>query len=281
MQLFNGTGDIITMHLSKEEQILYQHFNDMIQLSYQRGIPVYSQFNSLREAELASLALDEFYGKHWKEGEQVVSFGGYPDAERRILCFLPEQCNKETSIENFPICCVRIMPVNKRFCDRLNHRDYLGTIMNLGLTRDQIGDILVEQEKSDAHISSIGFIFCKKDKAELILELNRIKHTTVVSEIVDFRQMNWEPEFKEISGSVSSFRLDSVLSLAIRTSRSQGLTLIQSGNVFLNGRCCTENAKKLEEGDIFSVRGYGKFLFEKISTQSKKGRYHITIKQYI
>ena len=127
------------MHLSKEEQILSKHFNDMIHMSYHRGIPVFSQFTSLHEAELASQALDSFYGKQWREGEQMVSFGGYSDAERKILCFLPEH-GKVTAEEDFPICCVRIAPANKRFCDSLNHRDYLGAIMNLGLERGQIGD---------------------------------------------------------------------------------------------------------------------------------------------
>lgn len=268
------------MHLSKEEQILSKHFSDMIHMSYQRGIPVFSQFVSLNEAAIASGALDSFYGKQWHEGKQMISFGGYPDAERRVLCFLPEDGNRVEK-EDFPVCCVKIIPANRRFCDSLNHRDYLGAIMNLGLTRDQIGDILVRKEEDGGCSIHKAYIFCKRDKAKLIRGLTRIKHTTVVSEIVDFMLMDWQPEFKEIAGSVSSFRLDAVLSLAIRVSRSQGLELIQSGSVYLNGRCCTENAKNLKEGDIFSVRGYGRFTFAQISTQSKKGRYHVTVKQYI
>jgi len=270
----------VAMQLSKEEQILSKHFNDMIHMSYQRGIPVFSQFASLHEAELASQALDNFYGKQWHEGEQMISFGGYPDAERRVLCFLPEHGSNMLKTD-FPINCVRIMPANKRFCDSLSHRDYLGAIMNLGLARDQIGDILVKQEENGGCNISTAYVFCKQDKAGLLTELTRIKHTTVVSEIVDFVSMDWQPEFKEISGSVSSFRLDAVLTLAIRASRSQGLALVQAGSVFLNGRCCMENAKNLKEGDIFSVRGYGRFVFAQINTQSKKGRYHITVKQYI
>ncbi len=271
----------VVMHLSKEEQILLKHFSDMIHMSYQRGIPVFSQFVSLHEVELASQALDDFYGKQWYEGEQVVFFGGYQDAERKIICFLPGQSDIEVGEEDFPVCCVRAMPVNKRFCDSLNHRDFLGAIMNLGLTRDQIGDILVKQEENMGCHTSTGYIFCKQDKAGLLEELTRIKHTTIVSQVVDFTLMDWQTEFKEIAGSVSSCRLDAVLSLAARVSRSQGLALVQSGSVFLNGRCCTENAKKLTEGDILSVRGYGRFLFAGISTQSKKGRYHVTVKQYI
>lgn len=269
------------MHLSKEEQILLQHFNDMIQLSYQRGIPVYSQFAGLHETALAYKAMDDFYHGSWQEGRQAVLFGGYPDAERRIICFLPEQGDCYMDDLDFQVACVRIKPANKRFCDTLSHRDYLGTVMNLGLTRDQIGDILVKHEEEGACQASTGYIFCKREKAGLLTGINRIKHTTVVSESISGEEFTWEPEFREISGSVSSFRLDAVLSVAVKTSRSQGLLLIQAGNVFLNGRCCTENAKKLAEGDVFSVRGYGKFIFEKISARSKKERYHIILKQYI
>ncbi len=270
------------MHLTKEEQILLQHFNDMIQLSYQRSIPVYSQFCSLSELELAYQALEEFYGKFWKEGEQFITFGGYPDAERKIICFLPQQefssgYQAIPRSEDFPICCVQAEPVNKHFCDSLNHRDFLGAVMHLGITRNQIGDIVVRQENR----VSTGYIFCKKDKAELLLRIDQIKHTTVAAQLADFNRFSKKTEFMEITGSVSSFRLDAIIALAIHSSRSKALALIQAGNVFLNGRCCTENAKKGKEGDVFSIRGYGKFLFEKASTLSKKGRYHIIIKKYI
>lgn len=269
------------MHFSKEEQILFQHFNDMINLSYQRGIPVYSHFVSLREMTLVCQALDIFYDKKWQEGKQAVFYGGYSEAERKMVCFLPAKQDNFCFKPDFSISCVRIMPANKKFCDKLNHRDYLGTIMSLGLTRDQIGDIVVKNEGNDAHQAATAYVFCKSDKADLLTELNRIKHTTVIAEIISCEELEWTPEFKEISGSVSSFRFDAVLSLAINVSRSQGLALIQEGSVFLNGRCCTENAKKLVEGDVFSIRGYGKFIFEKVSTMSKKGRFHIIVKQYI
>lgn len=269
------------MQRSKEEQILLQHYQDMIQLSYQRGIPVYTQFAGLSEQGLAYQALDAFYGKSWQEGCQVVLFGGYSEAERKLFCFLPDSGEFSEEQLDFPISCVSIRPVNKRFCDALNHRDYLGTIMNLGVTRDQIGDIVVKQERKEAYQTSTGYIFCKRDKAELIAGLTRIKHTTVAPEIIPCGDLDWTPEFKEHTGSVSSFRMDAVLSVAIGTSRSQGISLIQEGNVYLNGRCCTENAKRLEEGDVFSVRGYGKFIFERAGVQTKKGRYHIIVKQYI
>lgn len=267
------------MNLTKEEQILLKHFHDLINLSYQRSIPAYSQFCNMSELELAYQALDAFYGHvSVSEGVQYKLSGEYPEAERKIICFLPEDRPDLADTKDFPIACVCFSPANKKFCDELNHRDYLGTIMGLGITRDRIGDILVK--KDPVFKASTAYVFCKKDMVSLLEDINRIRHTTVVAKEVEFSSVDWEITYNTITGSVSSFRLDAILALAIRTSRSQTVTLIQSGKVFLNGRICTENAKKLEEGDIFSIRGYGKFRYDKANAISKKGRYHITVKQY-
>ena len=269
------------MHHLKEEQMLYQHYNDLIQISYQRGIPVFSQFAGLNDMELCFQALQSFYGNHWQEGKHAIFYGGYPEAERKVICFLPEETGCNIDYGAFPICCIRIVPANKKFSDNLNHRDYLGAVMNLGITRNQVGDILVKRGEEGSSLSGSAYLFCQKDKAGLLSEITRIRHTTVKACEVDFSETGWKPSFSEITGSVSSFRLDSILSLATKISRAQSLALIQAGSVFLNGRCCTENAKKLVAGDVFSVRGYGKFLFDKTNSLSKKGRYHTIVKQYI
>lgn len=267
------------MNLTKEEQMLFKHYQDLILTSYQRSIPTYSQFSSMNELALAYKALDAFYGLHIaKEDVHYKLYGGYPEAERKMICFLPEDENRVITTQDFPISCIEFAPANKKFCDALSHRDYLGTIMGLGITRDQIGDILVK--KDDVFQASKAYVFCKKDKEALLSGITRIKHTTVVTSTVDVCQLDWEVSMKTITGSVSSFRFDAIVALAIRSSRAQTLSLIQNGNVFLNGRMCTENAKKLEEGDVFSVRGYGKFIYDSANAISKKGRYHITVKQY-
>ena len=264
------------MRLTKEEEITLGHFKDSIQTAYQRSIPVYSNFMSLRERELAFQALEEFYGK-LAEGTQYIIYGGYDEAERQVICFLPPDGAWMPNKADFPISCIEISPANKRFSDDLNHRDYLGTVMGLGLTREQIGDILVDTEAA----APICYLFCIRDKAELIMDITRIKHTTVKAKEIDFQLSHWVQRYGDIIGSVSSHRLDAILALAVRISRGKALELIQSGNVFLNGRGCTENAKKLEPGDIFSVRGYGRFRFEETGRQSKKGRYPVLIKQYL
>lgn len=264
----------------KEEEMLYKHFKDLIQASYQRMIPMYSHFTGVHESAVGFLALEDFYGKNqYYEGVHYKLYGGYPDAERKVFCFMNGEQGFSVEEQDFPIRCVQISPVNKKFGEELNHRDYLGTILGLGLTRNQVGDILVE--KDEVFHTSSAYVFCKEDKAGLLTEMTRIRHTTIKAELVEFEHMNWQPAFREITGSVSSFRLDAILSLALKLSRSQVLLLVQNGNVVLDGRSCTENAKLLEEGMIFSVRGYGKYIFDKKGACTKKGRYQVKIRQYM
>lgn len=265
------------MQRSREEQIKRKRFQDLCRMAYQRGIPFYSDFVGLSEQELAYQAVSEQFPSLPQTACPLVAYGGYSDAERVILCFLPENGFPKPDPSLYPICCIRIAPVNHKFSEELTHRDYLGTVMGLGIERDQIGDIVVRHEKD----SVVAYVFCKQNKAELLLQLTRIRHTTVIAEQMDAQSLHWTPQYKDIPGSVSSLRLDAILSVAVRTSRTQGLQLIREGNIYLNGRCCTENAKILQDGDILSVRGYGKYLFCDTGSVSKKGRYQIIVKQYI
>lgn len=269
------------MQRSKEEQMTVKHFCDLCRMAYQKGIPLCSDFIGLAERDLVFQAVAEQFPSLRAEQYPVYFYGGYPDAERSIVCFLPQPDFPQPDLESIPICCIRIEPVHRKFSEDLTHRDYLGTVMGLGLERDQIGDIVVRQEGAGQLKTATAYVFCKQNKAKLLLELNRIRHTTVAAREVDASSLHWTPEYKEISGSVSSLRMDAVLSVAVRTSRTQGLQLIREGNVFLNGRCCTENAKLLQDGDILSIRGHGKYLFCYTGGVSKKGRYPIIVKQYI
>lgn len=268
------------MHLSKEEQISYNHFRDMYNVAYNRGIPVFSDFVGLNGIELVYSLLDEKKIPPDLYNSKILSYGGYDGAMYQMICFLPDNKYISVSKADFPISCVRISPVNNKFCDKLTHRDFLGAVMNLGIERNQVGDIVVK--KLDSHLNAYAaYIYCNSNKVQLIKSITKIKHTTVQSEVVTENNINSEQKYKEIQGSVASLRLDAILSVAIKTSRSQCLTHIRAGNVYINGRNCTENAKEIKNGDILTIRGYGKYLVETSENMTKKGRYHVLIKQYV
>lgn len=268
------------MHLSKDEQILYDHFEDMYDVAYNRGVPVYSDFMGLNGVELAYMLLDNKKIPKNMHNKKIYTYGGYDGAAYQIICFLPDNDYIEIKKSDFPISCVKISPVNNKFCDKLTHRDFLGAIMNLGIKRDQVGDIVVTELDSYSKAYA-AYIFCKANKEKLISSISRIKHTTVKTEIISNSNITIEQKFKEIPGSVASLRLDCIISVACKTSRSQCLTYIRSGNVFVNGRACTENAKEIKNGDIITIRGFGKYLIETSEMTTKKGRFHIKAKQYI
>ena len=194
---------------------------------------------------------------------------------------MPEVLYEQHDENSFPISCVKIEPANKKFCGELTHRDYLGTIMGLGIEREQIGDIVIKKEGTERNTYYNAYVFCRKSISELILGIERIKNTTVKTSLADGRELTLQQSYKEISGSVASLRVDSVVSVAVKTSRSKCLDIIREGKVYLNGRCCTENAKNISNNDIITVRGYGKFLIETSDSKTKKGIYHIIVIQYI
>ncbi len=189
------------MHHLKEEQMLYQHYNDLIQISYQRGIPVFSQFAGLNDMELCFQALQSFYGNHWQEGKHAIFYGGYPEAERKVICFLPEETGCNIDYGAFPICCIQIVPANKKFSDNLNHRDYLGAVMNLGITRNQVGDILVKREKRAVAFLAARIYFAKKIRQAFCQRLP-------VSATPLLKPVKWT--FQKLAGSHPFQRLQAV-----------------------------------------------------------------------
>ena len=111
--------------------------------------------------------------------------------------------------------------------------------------------------------------------------LTRIRHTTVSVSQVELGEFHYEPQYKEITGTVASVRLDRLLSMAFGASRSSLTGLIEGGKVFVNGKLVTSNGYQPKEGDLISVRGMGRFRYQGGGGQSKKGREYVTLLRYI
>ena len=251
--------------MQKEELMLQKRLVELSRLSYQRGIVTFSDFLNLNELNILHTIpkheLDSAY----------VTFGGYDHSERQMVAFLPDALCYEYE---YPISVIKISPLQKKFSDTLSHRDYLGAILNLGIERCKIGDILVEEHSAMIfiHQSLEGFI---------TEELTRIKHTSVIATVEDMQNFHYEPKTKEIKGSVSSLRLDSLLALAFSSSRSKLVAFIEAGKVYVNGKLITSNGYQVKENDIISVRGLGRFRYLETMSQTKKGRYYVTLELFV
>ncbi|MDF2541973.1 MAG: hypothetical protein K0S47_1691 [Herbinix sp.] len=254
--------------MDKDEQILRKRYQDLATAADQRGICVFTDFLNLNEQNI-------FYSmKHELSMIKYFTYGGYSQAERKILCFCGDYDISDETDVDYPIRCVKIIPTNKKFSDTLTHRDFLGAILNLGLDRSKIGDILINENE--------GYLFCSTSISSFIADnLNKVKHTVVSCSLIEAQDFDYRPNVKELTGTVSSVRLDSILSVAFQTSRSSLIGLIEGGKVFVNGKEVISNSYTLKEQDIVSVRGMGKFIYQGTSKVTKKGRIGVKISLYV
>lgn len=250
--------------INKDEQLLIGRLTDLANSCYNRNHPVFSSFLNLNEQNILSRITAKL------PPVCLTTEGGYNLAERRLAVFLPDKDFAYTS----PISIIKISQVDKRFSKELNHRDFLGALMNLGIERSLLGDIVI--------IDECAYLFCLDRIADFIeANLIKVRNDMVTCSRVDALPGDFSPAFKEITGTVASLRLDAVISLAFNESRSHSVSYIENGMVFVNGRIITTNAYSLKEGEIISVRGKGRFKYIHTKSETKKGRYFIVLNKYI
>lgn len=241
---------------------------DLANQSRMKNIVIFSDFLNLNELHIFHSNLQKFSFVKWK-----IS-GGYEFAERQIVAFIPDAfCLYEEREFSFPITVLEIKPCSLRFAEQLTHRDYLGAVLNLGIDRGKIGDILTEEGRA--------LLFCKPSvKGIICRELCRVRHTTVSVRETDEDQIAIPIQKEKIQGSVSSVRLDAVIAQVFPGSRSSMTSLIESGKVFVNGKMVLSNGYHLKENDIISVRGMGRFQYLGEISKTKKGRILISLEKY-
>ena len=198
-------------------------------------------------------------------------FGGYENAERVMIRFgKPEELGYE---EAFPIVLIHMKPLLQKFSDDFSHRDFLGALMNLGISRDLLGDILVGDRQ--------GFLFCQSSIAEYICqELTQVKHTHISCNMAEELNEYEEKLPVEEEHLVASERLDGMVAQIYNLSRSQSLSLFRDKKVFVNGRLMENNSRSCKPGEIVNVRGFGKFIYDGIGYTTKKGKQRVKIRIY-
>ncbi|HAH18804.1 MAG TPA: hypothetical protein DCL29_07360 [Eubacterium sp.] len=242
-----------------------QRLRELADRSYNNEQFVFTDFLSMAE-----LSVFYDYENELRYASPQV-FGGCEIAERKIIRFGSE--DDIGYVIDFPIVALKISPLAAKFADKLNHRDFLGALMNLGIKREVLGDIYVKDKAA--------LVFCKDTIADYIIEnLTRVKHTSVKVVVADDIEDLTAPTLEDKVIQVASTRIDAVIAKVYNMSRQEVLTPFKSGFVFLNGRVCTENAKTLSGGDIISVRGYGKFEFAEELNVTKKGKTNCKIRIY-
>ena len=251
-----------------EERFLMRHIEDLARTASVRGIARYSAFLSDREQDLARAALGR---ADMEEGFRFE--GGWPDAERKILCLEPEG-----NYGAAPICCVRLQCRALPGAALPAHKDYLGSLMGLALKREALGDIVLPEDQPGT-----AYVFALEPAAQLICrELFQAGHTELTTELLPLEEVPQFPQAeREVrSATVSSLRLDAVLAAMLRCSRGQAAELIAAGRVEINHLPADKPHAPVYEDDVFTVRGKGRFRLTALPGKSKKDRSIIEFFQY-
>lgn len=247
--------------LSEEERILCSHIADLADICEEKHIPRFTAFLDINQIEIARSVLGNI------GFDEYDFFGGYDGAQRCELGLFPPYSDKR----DFPITALNI---EYRRDDRLSHRDFLGAFMSCGINRNTVGDIVVNEG------NAIAFVY-DTVVGTILNDVRKIGSVGVkISETIS-PEITAEANFNDISGTVSSLRTDCIISLALRISREKAAQLIKGGSVIINCRQQLSASHDMKCGDVFSIRGYGKFVLYEIGGFTKKNRIRITVKKYI
>ena len=246
-----------------EQELCRKRLIDLSKQADRKGIVMFSDFLGLNELNICRQTEQYFETK-------TESFGGVANAERQIIAFIPDALYYEWT---YPIAALHVTPVNPKFAEAFGHRDVLGALMKLGVDRGRIGDILIGDR--EAHI------LCHEDVADYFIEqLDRIRHTAVKLTLCPPDELSIQREFEEREGIISSNRLDALIACVYKLSRSQAGELFRQEKVYVDGQLMTNPSRTCGEGDIVSVRGHGRFIFQSVCGETGKGRLKIRYQFY-
>ena len=258
-------GNIDKIARTPEDRLLLAKLWDRINGGLRRDIPAATCFLSPRELEMSRFLFGDLPGLH--------AFGGYPEAERRMLVYLPEYLEESWLGESdSPLVCLRATYYEG---DTLSHRDFLGALMGSGIGRETVGDICPGTGSCD--------FFVTEEIAPYILQsFSGAGRTKLSLQRIPLSAVQIpEPETKEIRDTLASLRLDSVISSGFRIGRSLAAQYVTAGKAAIDGLPCEKPDKPVSEGSKISVRGLGKIRLRAVGGQTKKGRISVTIDRYI
>lgn len=250
--------------MMKEQELFKKRLMDLSRQADNKDIVIFSDFLNLNE-------LNIYHTIEKKLSTKAYCFGGYSNAERQMIAFIPDALCYEWT---YPIKCIRIVPKYPKFAEKLTHRDVLGALMNLGIERNRLGDILCLEDDY--------YIFCDEMIFPFIMEsLQKIRHTLVdLSEQVDYHHLQANIHLEEQYDIIASNRIDCIIAKAYHLSRSEAANYLAAEKVFINGKCVTNCNQACETGAIISVRGNRRFIFENCNTMSKKGKLRVKFSFY-
>lgn len=251
-----------------DQRLLLARTLDKLELTRTRNVPAHTVFLSLADRT----GVEGLIGASGHPSH--LFYGGYPEAERRICGFLPDWMEPE-DWEQGEDCPLTAVEVTCPGGNSLTHRDYLGSILGLGITREKIGDLLVEPGRCQV-------ILMEEVAHVLLSQLEQVGRCKAKISPLSLDQLTPPvQQRKTVRDTVATLRIDAVASSGFSLSRGKMADHISAGKVALNGRECTKPDRLVQEGDVITCRGLGKCILTEVSGLSKKGRVMILMERYI
>lgn len=262
---------LLKEYKKQEDKICLSQVLDKIEFSKTREKIEYTDFLDMYQVALVESFLRKIKFQNYK------LYGGYEEAERKILIVYPEKYNEQMLEKNYHkmLKIVRvILPEEEK--GNYSHRNYLGGIVKLGLKREKVGDIIVSKEGAD--------ILTVEDFADILKQqlpsLTRFEMSKIRIEEIQNLQKR-EIKVEEIKIIVPSLRLDNFVSDLARTSRSKAVQIINQERVFVNGQNETKVSKLLKLNDTITIRGKGRFVIKELAGTTRSGRTVVLIEKYV
>ena len=245
--------------MDSRHAVIFAHIFDMAERCDRTSVGVYGDF-------LSGNSIAELFKRESFLPLKPVLFGGFPDAERKMVAFLPEY---EEPLFPISAVCVSSPRINA-----LSHRDFLGSVLGLGIKREKCGDIIINEDNC--------YILLHEDIASFVASsLTKVGREGVKAELITLEKISFpKKEFKPITGTVSSLRLDAVISLFAGKGRGKAAEMVEGGIVFVNCILAQKCDMRLSDGDVISLRGKGKATLL-VGGTSKKDRIFITLNAWM
>jgi len=254
---------ILNKYKKPEEKLILSKVLDKISFCETRNQIQVTDFLDLAEQQLIAKFL-----KLQRE-ENYILFGGFEEAERKVIIFYPEKLesliveNKINFNEWIKVLRITLPNENK---GKYEHKNYLGALMKLGIKREKVGDILVDNDGADILISKDVLKFLQNS----LSELTRFQKSKIEEiELKDLRKIEIQKETFTIT--VSSMRLDNIVAELAKCSRSKALEYLMQERVFVNYEQITKQTKEIKEKDRITIRGKGRFIIKEIAGNTRKG----------
>lgn len=251
-----------------EEELLISKVQDKIQFAKSKNKITYTDFlNIVEKSKVEKFLKMQVYKNYF-------FFGGNDNSERGIYIFYPEKINEEMARKNLDDI-FSIIKIQNSKEENYEHRIYLSALMKLGIKREKIGDIVVRDDGADIVIFKENAVYIENG----LKQLTRFRNSEINTFELD-KLENKPVEFEEFSIIVSALRLDCLVSELAKCSRNNAEEYIELGKVFINGIQEMKTSKKINFGDIITIRGKGKFIFDETIKETSKNRLVLKIRKY-